>query len=274
MTNKAAKVMTIRVTKEVQEFLQSNRIFSGADAKRPWRLGSAVQVSPNACLEPYCGFYTPNVITGALGVMSYIGGPIRPGSSVTFGRYCSIGEFWVARPRHPIEFMSTSVIAYNRSHAIAEAALKDAGAEALISKVVRTGFIRKPDPVVGHDVWIGRGVTLSPGITIGTGAVIAAHSVVTKDVPDYAIVGGNPARVIKMRFPEEIIAGLKELAWWDYHPADLARVPMNDPAKFIEEFGKLKPSLEPYRPKPIMVWEALRALTEDQDTSSAPETDD
>lgn len=72
------------------------------------------------------------------------------------------------------------------------------------------------DTVIGHDVWIGHGATIMPGVTIGAGAIIAARTVVTRDVPPYAIVGGNPATVIRKRFTDEQMADLLALAWWDW----------------------------------------------------------
>jgi hypothetical protein len=69
---------------------------------------------------------------------------------------------------------------------------------------------------IGHDVWIGHGAIILAGRRVGTGAVIAAGAVVTKDVGPYAIVAGNPARVIRARFPDEIAARLQRLAWWDW----------------------------------------------------------
>jgi virginiamycin A acetyltransferase len=72
------------------------------------------------------------------------------------------------------------------------------------------------DTVIGHDVWIGHGATIMPGVTIGSGAIIAARAVVTRHVPPYSIVGGNPARLIRMRFTDEQIADLLTLAWWDW----------------------------------------------------------
>jgi len=74
----------------------------------------------------------------------------------------------------------------------------------------------KGDTVIGNDVWIGHDATIMPGISIGHGAIIATKSVVTKDVSPYAIVGGNPAKVIKMRFSESEIKSLLDLAWWDW----------------------------------------------------------
>src|SRR5438552_15173572 len=67
-----------------------------------------------------------------------------------------------------------------------------------------------------HDVWIGHGAVVLPGKNVGTGAVIAAGAIVTKDVPAYTGVGGNPARPIKRRFSEAVAGRLADLAWWDW----------------------------------------------------------
>jgi len=72
------------------------------------------------------------------------------------------------------------------------------------------------DTTVGHDVWIGYDALILPGATIGHGAIIATRAVVTRDVPPYAIVAGNPARVVRMRYPDATIAELLDIAWWDW----------------------------------------------------------
>ncbi|OLP61148.1 acetyltransferase [Xaviernesmea oryzae] len=72
------------------------------------------------------------------------------------------------------------------------------------------------DTIVGHDVWICHKATIMSGVTIGHGAIIAAEAVVTRDIPPYAIVGGNPARLIRMRYPQEVIDLLLTIAWWDW----------------------------------------------------------
>jgi virginiamycin A acetyltransferase len=72
------------------------------------------------------------------------------------------------------------------------------------------------DTVVGNDVWFGYRATVMPGVRIGHGAIIAAGAVVISDVPDYGIVGGNPATLIRTRYPAEDIARLLALAWWDW----------------------------------------------------------
>lgn len=83
-------------------------------------------------------------------------------------------------------------------------------------------FMPKRDKImIGHDVWLGRDVTILTGITIGTGAMVAAGAVVTKDVPPYAIVGGVPAKVIRMRFDEAKIEKLLQSAWWTWNDEKL-----------------------------------------------------
>lgn len=71
------------------------------------------------------------------------------------------------------------------------------------------------DVVIGHDVWLGSGAMILSGVSIGHGAVVAARAVVTRDVPPYAIVGGNPAKPIRYRFDGATVAALLEAAWWD-----------------------------------------------------------
>ncbi|WP_237151947.1 CatB-related O-acetyltransferase [Oryzibacter oryziterrae] len=77
----------------------------------------------------------------------------------------------------------------------------------------------KGDTLVGNDVWIGRRATILPGVRIGDGAIIAAEAVVSRDVPPYAIVAGNPARVVRRRFDEGIVDRLLAIAWWNW-PAE------------------------------------------------------
>jgi hypothetical protein len=109
----------------------------------------------------------------------------------------------------------------------------------------------KPYPVIGHDVWIGRDATLSMGIRIGNGAVVAAGAMVTKDVPPYAVVGGNPARILKYRLPDDVAAELTRLEWWNYSPAELARIGFARPARFCEKLAvKIdKGSIDIFEPK-------------------------
>lgn len=74
----------------------------------------------------------------------------------------------------------------------------------------------KGNTEIGNDVWIGYNATIMPGVKIGNGAIIASKSVVTNDVPAYAVVGGNPAKIIKQRFDDKTINALLSIAWWDW----------------------------------------------------------
>lgn len=79
------------------------------------------------------------------------------------------------------------------------------------------------DTVIGHDVWLGYGALITPGATIGNGVIVGAGSVVRGRIPDYAVVAGNPAQVVRMRFSEAEIAQLNALAWWDWPPEKVAK---------------------------------------------------
>lgn len=122
---------------------------------------------------------------------------------LVIGKFCSISSevtFYLGG-NHPMDFVSTYPFsAFSQDW-------QDAPGEYHLSK----GDIR-----IGNDVWIGIGATILSGVSVGNGAVIATRSVVTKDVPAYAIVGGNPARIIRYRFEPEIIVRLQKLAWWDW----------------------------------------------------------
>lgn len=80
------------------------------------------------------------------------------------------------------------------------------------------GLADLPDTVIGHDVWIGHGALVLPGARIGHGVIVGAGAVVGGTVPDYAVVAGNPARILRMRYGPDDIARLLDLAWWDWPP--------------------------------------------------------
>jgi virginiamycin A acetyltransferase len=82
----------------------------------------------------------------------------------------------------------------------------------------------KGDTVIGNDVWIGYEAVIMPGVKIGDGAIVAAKSVVTKEVPPYSVVGGNPANLLKKRFSEETIELLLEISWWNW---DIEKITKN-----------------------------------------------
>jgi phosphonate metabolism protein (transferase hexapeptide repeat family) len=130
----------------------------------------------------------------------------------TIGKFCSIAAMTRINPgNHPMERASQSHFSYRASAYFAGAA----------DEAEFFAWRRSQAVTIGHDVWIGHGAIVLAGRRIGTGAVIAAGAVVTKDVAPYAIVAGNPARVIRARFADDIAARLQRLAWWDWSHARL-----------------------------------------------------
>src|SRR5919198_3043947 len=125
----------------------------------------------------------------------------------TFGKFCSVAAMPRINPgNHPMQRASQSHFTYRAS----------AYFPGETDEAAFFAWRRAHRVVIGHDVWIGHGAIILPGRTVGTGAVVAAGAIVTKDVPAYAIVAGNPARVIRQRFPDDITSRLAALAWWDW----------------------------------------------------------
>ena len=121
------------------------------------------------------------------------------------GKFCSISkDVCIGLPSHPSKFISTSPIFVNRINGTGYTWSEQDIFDSVPQKVIIT-----------NDVWIGMKSTIMGGVTIGNGAIVAAHSVVTKDVPPYAVVGGVPAKIIKYRFTEDIISKLEQCAWWN-----------------------------------------------------------
>ncbi|MDE2329554.1 MAG: chloramphenicol acetyltransferase [Bradyrhizobium sp.] len=139
------------------------------------------------------------------------------------GKFCSVAAMTRINPgNHPMQRATQAHFTY-RASAYFEGENDDAEFFA---------WRRSHHVEIGHDVWIGHGAIVLPGRNIGTGAVIAAGAVVTKEVPAYTIVAGNPARAIRRRFPETIADRLMELAWWDWDHEMLRRA--------LPDFRKLR----------------------------------
>jgi phosphonate metabolism protein (transferase hexapeptide repeat family) len=143
------------------------------------------------------------------------------------GKFCSIAAMVRINPgNHPMQRASQAHFTYRAS----------AYFEGEADEAEFFAWRRAQQVTIGHDVWIGHGAIVLPRRTLGAGAVIAAGAVVTKDVPDYAIVAGNPARIIRQRFPDAVAGRLKALAWWDWDHSRLQQALRDFRALDAEEF--------------------------------------
>jgi phosphonate metabolism protein (transferase hexapeptide repeat family) len=157
----------------------------------------------------------------------------------TIGRFCSIAAMTRINPgNHPMQRATQAHFTYRASTYFPG----EADDEAFFD------WRRAHGVTLGHDVWIGHGAIVLAGRSVGTGAVVAAGAVVTKDVPDYTIVAGNPARVVRRRFPKDIAARLQRLAWWDWdHDRLRAALPdfrRLDVEAFLETYEAHEPETE------------------------------
>ncbi|EII4617428.1 CatB-related O-acetyltransferase [Listeria monocytogenes] len=169
------------------------------------------------------------------------------------GRYSSISTgVYRLGGNHPTDRFTTSMLTYN--HEVT--AFKDYLNEHKGTFATTSVDILNYAPVViGHDVWIGQDVKfVATGITVGNGSVIGAGSLVTKDVPPYAVVGGVPAKVIRYRFEEDVIIALEKLQWWNYAYPDFKDIEGGTPIReFIEKVSLLieQERIQPFHPQPV-----------------------
>jgi hypothetical protein len=145
----------------------------------------------------------------------------------SIGKFCSIAAMTRINPgNHPMQRASQSHFTYRASAYFPGERDEDEF----------FAWRRAQRVTIGHDVWIGHGAIVLPGRRIGTGAVVAAGAVVTKDVADYTIVAGNPARPVRDRFPKAIAQRLQQLAWWDWSHAQLHAALADFRSLSVEEF--------------------------------------
>jgi len=194
------------------------RVSKGLDTRGkdiPVRFEAPSQIS-NA------GLFLYNPIS--IGMYSYSRtGTLRYLESI--GRYVSIGpNVMIGEAEHPTNWLSTSSAQYGPEQFAFYPPEKELAKRRRIARKPgnhdgATGNVR-----IGNDVWIGGGAQIRRGVAIGDGAIIAGGAFVSRDVEPYSFVGGIPAKVIRKRFPEKIIAELLDLRWWRFDINDLAGV--------------------------------------------------
>ncbi len=203
----------------------------------------------NSLFEPPCSIKSARIAHSiSLGAFSYAVSGYLFGARI--GRYCSLGEdVQIGRHSHPIMDVSSSPFFYRSVPQILD--LRDSidSYSGTFSRC-KSPFDFKPVDI-GNDVYIGHGAFLMPGVTIGTGAVVGAMAVVTKDVAPYTIVAGNPARVIRARYSDDIISRFLELRWWAFSPSMLSGLNPHDSQSFLDgvEALRMKPGVHEYIPQ-------------------------
>ncbi|MEZ7174553.1 MULTISPECIES: CatB-related O-acetyltransferase [Pseudomonas] len=211
----------LRVLKE-KKFKKAFRKMGGKAA------GGANSFSSRACATIEEGVSLGHIRVESpvitIGAHSYIRSGTKLSVISEIGRFCSIGSectLGQEKHTHPTDWVSTHPFQYETGNLSYSPNLSWA--------------------TVGHDVWIGHGATILEGVEIGTGAIIATRAVVTKNIPPYAIVGGNPAKIIKYRHSPEVIERLLKSEWWNYDIEYLRRLPLNNADEFLKAI-ELNPS--------------------------------
>lgn len=164
----------------------------------------------NVRIGKHVKFYQPTALRNVvIGDFSYIGHFCHI-QNAQIGKFCSIGpRCLIGWGIHPINGISTAPMFYSKR--------KQNG-----MTLSKNDKVREIDTIeIGHDVFIGMNVTILDGVKIGNGAVIGAGAVVSKDIPSYAVAVGNPIKVIKYRFPEEICMKLNDSKWWELDERNL-----------------------------------------------------
>lgn len=180
------------------------------------------RVSPRAQLSGHIEVEPPVTINDSIvvgpvhiGRCSYVGNFCHVAQGTTIGRYVSMANCCtIGAQDHPLDWLSTHPFQYHGFQ---------------VPGVSTVAWAKDHSPTtIGNDVWIGANVVVCAGVTVGDGAVLGAGTIVTHNVPPYAVVAGVPGRVLKYRFDPSTIAVLVELRWWDLPPADLRDLPFDD----------------------------------------------
>jgi acetyltransferase-like isoleucine patch superfamily enzyme len=152
----------------------------------------------------------------------------------TMGSYCAIGARTSINPfNHPVDWLSTNEFQYHPNSFDWVDEYND------FERLSRTPDMFQHS-TIGNDVWTGHNVNVMAGVNIGDGAIIAAGSVVTKDVPSYAIVAGVPATIKRYRFPEKTIERLLRVKWWDLELSELSGLPFLDIDRCLDMIEAIK----------------------------------
>lgn len=216
-----------------------------------WQYSGAFQLPDHTILEPPLSLKRMQAVyLLEMGAFSFAESGFFFGAKI--GRYCSIGEgVQLGRGSHPIDWGSTSPLFYQPHRAVFDLDLPRAADFRINPK--RPPLFPKVT-AIGNDVRIGAGALISQGVTIHDGAVVEPRAVVTKDVPPFAIVAGNPATVAATRFGNALAARFMQLAWWRFAFWDLPGAPVAQPELFLDMVqSRIAEGMQPYAPAPLVL---------------------
>lgn len=245
--------MKIIVSKQHIDFLKEKRIFLNdvGQFDKTWLVpGKGYKAVPKCLIEPYSAHYAGPYLS-SMGAFSYSRSPLQAGA--TIGRYCALGDgIRIMPPSHETHRLGMSYFDCS-GQAPYRSFEQDSGID--FPKTPVSKEKNRVNVTIGDDVWIGYETVLARDITIGQGAVIAARSIVTKDVPPYAIVAGAPATIKKYRFDEATIARLLASRWTDYAYSSFIGMDTQDPNRFLDAFepATQRGEIQPYPRQPIDV---------------------
>lgn len=241
--------MKIKLSQNSINWLESNNISFDNRFRSRLAPGDEIIFLDELSIEPYVGYHGGLNIFEQ-GYMSYSNSNLP--LDIKIGRYCSLawGISFISW-NHPYECLSTSVFAHDRQTDLTVRAIRDFSSADTYNNFVQAP--QKPQVEVEHDVWVGQNATLAAGIKIGIGSIIAANSVVTKNVEPYSIVGGNPAKLIKYRFPKEIIDRLLTSKWWEYNFIDFYNFDISNINNFLTNFENNISNIEIYKPPRVVM---------------------
>lgn len=247
----------ITINQSHLDFLEKNRIFlNGAgDFKDAWLKIGQQHKTTKSLVEPYSASYCGPTFSST-GAFTYTKSVFNP--SVKIGRYCAIAAKVTIMPAdHPMDRLSTCGFDYSNAPIFSYFEIDNGCNFDKTNPKQRQNL-----PVIENDVWIAHEVLIKRGIKIGTGAVIGARSIVTKDVPPYAIVAGAPATIKRLRFDEKTIERLLLSKWWEYAFTDFKGLNTLAPNQFLDQFEDLvqKEKIKPFCPELINIEEKFIEL--------------
>jgi len=182
-----------------RSFIDGNAVIASSASIRSSEIHGKVNVNERCNI--YCTILSGEI---SIGKNTSLWGPniqvLTHKHPISIGNFCSIArDVTIQEYFHDHSRLTTYFIGRN-----------------VLGKDIKKEVTSKGPIHIGSDVWIGTGSQIMSGVTVGDGAVVGANSVVTKDIPPFAVVGGVPAKIISYRFSEEIIEKLLELKWWEW----------------------------------------------------------